>query len=765
MNSKRLKMYSSLSIYNLQYLVSGGLSVFVSVYILVKRPRTFALRSLLLFGLITSSWAVSVFLARTAPDAATAANFFMIVILTSHLGLPLYLLTILNVGEKRNRSILLLSVAPAIIQTAAIFQDYFVNYEFFPTELGWFYRVVNFRLPLILSGVIFVGYLAGIFVVLFRLTRKTTSPLLKRKYVVLLVSFTFFQAVGTTLTNALIAFSLFDPHLGVGGILQFLTFLSIWYALSLKEKGIPLSIAGKDFSQIYSSFLTVFYNSILTSQLGEEYYKFTDFITKSKIENQISLAKNKINFEEKEDRDLAELIDSNLKFFEKNPIANGIADHYLRVLNAASQNLGWRFEEVVKINEDFLKKSDLIYGISDGKFLEGIVEDESLRELDDIDACLKIYKRILLPVIGKIQIKPEFQRELSKHHLTEAMKISDYGEISIQGVRERLVKLPKDEQVPIAVERFNSLLSLVYEDLLMDPDADVEGILEKLRLVLTLNKDRAVALGIYPTLLGMLATKIPKTQIHRLYSDYLQELVEERTRELKEAQESLLKSQRLAAIGEAAAMVGHDLRNPLQAIVNLLYLAGKKLESSPNEDLAEIVKTMGEQVEYANKIVSDLQDYARPLKPKLEEISVQQLVNDAFSTISVPETVKVSVEIEEDMDFPRLLVDASFMKRVFANLIMNALQAMPDGGQLAIRVSRTSETVFIQFQDTGVGIPEENLDMLFQPLFTTKAKGLGLGLAVCKRLVEALNGNIMVKSNVGRGTTFTIELPSKALSR
>jgi len=342
--------------------------------------------------------------------------------------------------------------------------------------------------------------------------------------------------------------------------------------------------------------------------------------------------------------------------------------------------------------------------------------------------------------------------------------ISDYGEISIQGVRERLVKLPKDKQVPIAVERFNSILSSVYEALLMDPEADVERILEKLRLVLTLNKERAVALGVYPTLLGMLATKIPKTQIHRLYSDYLQELVEERTRELKEAQESLLKSQRLAAIGEAAAMVGHDLRNPLQAIVNSLYLAEKKLESSPNVDLAEIIKTMGEQVEYANKIVSDLQDYARPLKPKLEQISVQQLVNDTFSTISAPEAVKVSVEIEEDLDFPKLLVDASFMKRVFANLVMNALQAMPDGGQLTIRVSRTPETVFIQFQDTGVGIPEENLDKLFQPLFTTKAKGLGLGLAVCKRLVEALNGSITVKSNAGKGTIFIIELPSKALS-
>jgi len=748
-----------------QYLIGGTLCLLMSLYVLLKPPRTLASKFLVLFGLAMWTWEISSFLYTTAPDVIASANFFRIMILTSHLGFPLYLLTILSVGGKSSGKTLLLILIPAVAQVAIMSQDdYIVNYEFFLTQYGWTYRVVSFHLPFVIGGIIFVGYLAGIVIALVGLIKKASFPLLKRKYLILLLSFVSFQAVGTILSNALIALNLLSPIFHLGGMFKFLTIISIWYALSLREKGIPLAIAGKDFSQVYSSFLTVFYNSIISSQLGEEYFKFTDFITKSKIENQVSLAKDKIDFVEKEDIDLVELVTSNLRFFDKNPIADGIADNYLRVLNVASQNLGWRFEGVVKANEDFLKKSDLIYGISDGKFLEGIVEDESLRELDDIDACLKIYKRILLPVVGKIQKKPEFQKELSKHHLTRAVMISDYGEISIQGVRERLVKLPQDEQVPIAVERFNSILSSVYENLLMDPKADVEGILEKLRLVLTLNKERAVALGVYPTLLGMLATKIPKTQIHRLYFDYLQELVEERTRELKEAQESLLKSQRLAAIGEAAAMVGHDLRNPLQAIVNSLYLAEKKLESSPNVDLAEIIKTMGEQVEYANKIVSDLQDYARPLKPKLEQISVQQLVNDTFSTISAPEAVKVSVEIEEDLDFPKLLVDASFMKRVFANLVMNALQAMPDGGQLTIRVSRTPETVFIQFQDTGVGIPEENLDKLFQPLFTTKAKGLGLGLAVCKRLVEALNGSITVKSNAGKGTIFIIELPSKALS-
>jgi signal transduction histidine kinase len=342
------------------------------------------------------------------------------------------------------------------------------------------------------------------------------------------------------------------------------------------------------------------------------------------------------------------------------------------------------------------------------------------------------------------------------------MRISDYGEISISGVRERLLRVPRDERVPTAIERFNSILSVAYEELLMDPDADVEGILEKLRLVLTLNKDRAIALGVYPTLLGTLATKIPRTQTHRLYSAFLEELVDERTRELEEAQDNLLKSQRLAVIGEAAAMVGHDLRNPLQAIVNTLYLAQKKIGSSSNKELRELLDTISEQVEYMNKIVSDLQDYSRTVKPKLVETDLHGLLNETLSAVRVPENVKLSVEIEGDMNFPKLMVDAQLMKRVFINLITNAIQAMPQGGQIRVKASEAGGTVSISLHDTGVGISEENLSRMFQPLFTTKAKGQGLGLAVCKRLVEAHEGRITVESAEGRGATFTIEIPSKS---
>jgi len=237
--------------------------------------------------------------------------------------------------------------------------------------------------------------------------------------------------------------------------------------------------------------------------------------------------------------------------------------------------------------------------------------------------------------------------------------------------------------------------------------------------------------------------------------------------ERKKMEARLLNSERMAAIGEVAAMVGHDLRNPMQVIVNTLYLSKEKLKSMPITErkimerygFTELRGVLLEQVEYMNKIVFDLQDYARPVKSELVETSLHRLIDGILSTMTIPENVKVSIAIEEG--FPKLMVDPALMRRVLTNLVTNALQAMLDGGLLTIRASKTAETASISIQDKGVGIPEENLPKLFQPLFTTKARGQGFGLPVCQRLVEAHGGTITVESQVGKGSTFTVQIPLK----
>jgi PAS domain S-box-containing protein len=253
-------------------------------------------------------------------------------------------------------------------------------------------------------------------------------------------------------------------------------------------------------------------------------------------------------------------------------------------------------------------------------------------------------------------------------------------------------------------------------------------------------------------------TKLKETEEElRHYSTRLEELVEERTKKLREVQ-------RLAAIGETAAMVGHDLRNPLQTVAAIPYMVGQMVQSMPvpvkeiveKNGLPRLMEMLRDQTVYMNKIVSDLQDYARPVNLELKETNLYAMMNETLSALHVPENVEVNNEIGQDF-FATL--DSYLMKRVMTNLVLNAVQAMPEGGRLTIKASRNDSEVSLSVQDTGVGILEENMPKLFQPLFTTKAKGQGLGLPVCKRIVEAHRGRFSVTSKVGYGSTFTVHLP------
>jgi PAS domain S-box-containing protein len=239
------------------------------------------------------------------------------------------------------------------------------------------------------------------------------------------------------------------------------------------------------------------------------------------------------------------------------------------------------------------------------------------------------------------------------------------------------------------------------------------------------------------------------------YTKNLEKLVEERTKQLQD-------KERLATIGQTAGMVGHDIRNPLQSIVSSMYLIRNDLgnlpESEEKNDVLEELDSIHEQISYVDKIVSDLQDYARPLRPELAEVDLKTLVTSALTTLNVPDNVEAFAYFDEKL--PRLRTDPLLLKRVLLNLATNAIQAMPKGGKLTIKV-QTSNAAHVELvvEDTGVGIPEENKPKLFSPLFTTKPKGQGFGLAVCKRIIEAQGGTISFESQVGQGTKFIIHFP------
>jgi signal transduction histidine kinase len=241
------------------------------------------------------------------------------------------------------------------------------------------------------------------------------------------------------------------------------------------------------------------------------------------------------------------------------------------------------------------------------------------------------------------------------------------------------------------------------------------------------------------------------------YASNLEKIVEERTKQLKD-------SERLAAIGATAGMVGHDIRNPLQAIIGDIYLVKTELASIPERDekksLLESLQEIEKNVDYINKIVADLQDFARPLKPNAEEIDIKLIIDELLTKNGLPENVKVTVEVES---FARKVVaDSTFINRIIYNLVNNAVQAMPNGGKLTIRAYKDGKDVILTVKDTGVGIPEAVREKLFTPMFTTKAKGQGFGLAVIKRMTEALSGTVTFESQEGKGTTFTVRLPPRS---
>jgi PAS domain S-box-containing protein len=224
----------------------------------------------------------------------------------------------------------------------------------------------------------------------------------------------------------------------------------------------------------------------------------------------------------------------------------------------------------------------------------------------------------------------------------------------------------------------------------------------------------------------------------------------------KQMQERLFRSERLAAIGELAAMVGHDLRNPLTGITGATYYLKTKLGPKLGTKEKEMLEVIEKSIGYSDKIINDLLEYSREFRLELVETDARSITKEALAQISVPPGIRVANSTENE---PKIWLDAERMRRAFLNLIQNAFDAMPKGGTLTIASKKSDGNLEISFMDTGVGMTTETVQQLWSPLFTTKAKGMGFGLPIAKRLVEGHGGSISVESQPGKGSTFTMTLP------
>jgi len=241
---------------------------------------------------------------------------------------------------------------------------------------------------------------------------------------------------------------------------------------------------------------------------------------------------------------------------------------------------------------------------------------------------------------------------------------------------------------------------------------------------------------------------------------HLEELIKERTKELRNTQKKLIRKERLTVLGQIAGSVGHDLRNPLGVISNSIYYLNMKLKNK-DEKIEKHFNIIKESIKRSDAIISELLNYSKIKTYDFIETDINEFIKNVVEEMEVPNDVTLEMKLKKTI--PKIKLDPEQMRRAFQNIISNAYRSMTEKGKLSIETKSNKEYTEINFIDNGDGIDDENLQKIFEPLFTTRAKGIGLGLSIVKDIIDGHNGKIDVKSKVGQGTTFTVKLSNKKL--
>ena len=243
------------------------------------------------------------------------------------------------------------------------------------------------------------------------------------------------------------------------------------------------------------------------------------------------------------------------------------------------------------------------------------------------------------------------------------------------------------------------------------------------------------------------------------FSRQMEEKIQKTTADLRKTESQLIRSEKLAALGQLAAGIAHEIRNPLTSINILIHSLRERLpsENSQQEDL----KVIEEEIHRMNEIVDQFLRFAKPASPLLEKTDVLSIVEETLQLLRLQiEKQRIVVE-KEFQALPMIQIDREQMKQVMLNLLLNAIQAMPEGGQLTLKGqnSKDGQWIHLSIEDSGMGISPEDIDKLFDPFFSTKEGGIGLGLSITHRIIDQHHGKIEVENAPEKGTIFTVWLP------
>jgi signal transduction histidine kinase len=404
------------------------------------------------------------------------------------------------------------------------------------------------------------------------------------------------------------------------------------------------------------------------------------------------------------------------------------------------------------------------------------IENSGLMETLDVDEILRLVLEGLTKNIGFDRARLYLVNE--KRNVLECKMAVGIDEERIRGITLRLnpedsivarsifEKQPfiipdarKDPRVnPIIKEKFN-LHSLVAIPLLVKEKALGAIAADFIDPNKNITKEALESVMAFAQQAGLAIHNAFMYQELKTFSQQMEEKIQKTTADLKKTEAQLIRSEKLAALGQLAAGIAHEIRNPLTSINILIHSMTKNLPSgdSHKEDL----KVIEEEIHRMNEILDQFLRFAKPATPLLEKADVSSIFEETLQLLRPHIEKQIIVVEKEFQSLPIILMDREQMKQVFLNLLLNAIQAMPGGGHLTLRGqnSEDGQWIHISIQDSGIGISSENINKLFDPFFSTKEGGIGLGLSITHRIIDQHHGKIEVESAPGKGTLFTIWLP------
>ncbi len=404
------------------------------------------------------------------------------------------------------------------------------------------------------------------------------------------------------------------------------------------------------------------------------------------------------------------------------------------------------------------------------------IENSGLMETLDIDEILRLVLEGVTKNIGFDRARLYLVNQ--KRNTLECKMAVGIDEERIKGItlrldpeesvvaRSILEKQPfvisdagKDPRVnPILKEKFN-LQSLVVVPLLVKERALGAIAADFVEPSKNITKEALESVTVYAQQAGLAIHNAFMYQELKAFSLQMEEKIQKTTADLRKTEAQLVRSDKLAALGQLAAGIAHEIRNPLTSINILIHsLTGNyPAGNSHREDL----KVIAEEINRINEIVDQFLRFAKPAPPRLEKAEVLSIIEETLQLLR-PQIEKQRIQVQKEFQpLPLILMDREQMKQAILNLLLNAVQAMPEGGPLSLKgqLPKEDRWVKLSIQDSGVGIPGQDIDKLFDPFFSTKEGGIGLGLSITHRIIDQHDGKIEVASEPGKGTLFTVWLP------